>query len=278
MSIEVARNGDRLFLRHGPTDIVAICDRQNRDTAFQNAIKVMDGVIDLLVQELSLLRCFDGPCPEGPVATCMWDAAQPWTDVPVTPMAAVAGAVADHVLAAMIAAGARRAAVNNGGDIAVHLAPGQSLTLAIAGLDGSLPGRIRLTGGDGVGGVATSGRRGRSLTRGIADSVTVLAATAAMADVAATLIANAVDLPGNPGISRLPAFNLQPDSDLKDLEVVIDVAALTADDVSLALSNGRRTAEDALRRGLILGAALRLGDQMICVGQTEHLLKDAAHA
>ena len=65
-------------------------------------------------------------------------------------------------------------------------------------------------------GVATSGWRGRSFSLGIADAVTVLAATAAAADAAATIIANAVDLPGHPAIARRPASELEDDSDLGD--------------------------------------------------------------
>ena len=63
-------------------------------------------------------------------------------------------------------------------------------------------------------GIATSGRHGRSFSLGIADAVTVLARTASQADAAATVIANAVDLPGHPAIVRCPAQDLQPDSDL----------------------------------------------------------------
>ena len=278
MSVEIARRGERLHLRHGPTDLVILCDAPAREAAFASAINAMDGLLAALVEDLPRLRAFDGPPPSGPVARAMWRAVEGWRPTPVTPMAAVAGAIADHVLAAMIAAGAARAAVNNGGDIALHLAPGQSMTLAIAGLDGAVPGRIRLTGADGIGGVATSGRGGRSLTRGIADSVTVLARTAAEADAAATLIANAVDLPDHPAITRAPARVVDPDSDLGDLTVVTHVGPLTSADRRAALDRGRAEAARALSLGLIRGAALRLGDEMTLVGQTERLIESPAHA
>ena len=58
--------------------------------------------------------------------------------------------------------------------------------------------------------------------------VTVLADTAACADVAATLIANAVDLPGHGAITRAPARTLFPDSDLGAIPVTTDVGALSA--------------------------------------------------
>ena len=135
----------------------------------------------------------------------------------ITPMAAVAGAVADEILAAMLSsAQLSRAYVNNGGDIAMHLAPGEKFVVGLVeGPDHpSLFGTATLHACDPVRGIATSGWRGRSFSLGIADAVTVLADRAAAADAAATIIANAVDLPGHPAIIRVPARELAPDSDL----------------------------------------------------------------
>ena len=102
----------------------------------------------------------------------------------------------------------------------------------------AINGRVRLDAASGVGGIATSGARGRSFSLGIADSVTVLARDAATADVAATLIANAVNI-DSPAIRRRPARELDPDSDLRDLPVTVSVGALdAADDIEAAL--GRR--------------------------------------
>ena len=75
-------------------------------------------------------------------------------------------------------------------------------------------------------GVATSGWRGRSFSLGIADAVTVFAGTAAVADAAATLIANAVDLPGHPAFARAPARRCDPQSDLGERLVTVDVGPL----------------------------------------------------
>ena len=88
----------------------------------------------------------------------------------VTPMAAVAGSVADETLAALIC-GRRleKAYVNNGGDIALHLSDGQSMTVAIAGTGHGLADRILVNASDRVRGIATSGWRGRSHSLGIAD-------------------------------------------------------------------------------------------------------------
>jgi ApbE superfamily uncharacterized protein (UPF0280 family) len=178
-------------------------------------------------------------------------------------MAAVAGSVADELMAFMLGAGElERAYVNDGGDIAVHCAPCMALDVGVAGRfdRGPMPGmngRVRIRHGDGVGGIATSGARGRSFSLGIADSVTVLAADAATADAAATLVANAVDI-DHPGIIRRPACALDPDSDLGDRPVTVSVGELPRDAVLAALEAGRRRAADYLARGLIVDAALML--------------------
>jgi ApbE superfamily uncharacterized protein (UPF0280 family) len=176
-------------------------------------------------------------------------------------MAAVAGAVADEVLGCLRAPGVRRACVNNGGDIALHLAPGApAWTLGVA-LDAGgarrmprLPAMLRVSADAPWRGVATSGWRGRSLSLGIADSVTVLAADGARADAAATLIANAVDVDA-PGIVRAPASSLRDDSDLGALPATVDVPTLPDDAVRRALDAGEAEARRCVGRGLV-GAVL----------------------
>jgi ApbE superfamily uncharacterized protein (UPF0280 family) len=164
-----------------------------------------------------------------------------------------------------------RGFANNGGDIAIHLAPGETLEIGVAGdlSHGDIPamnGRITLRAGDGVGGIATSGRGGRSFSLGIADSVTVLAASSAEADAAATLIANAVNV-DSPAVRRSPAAELDPDSDLGDRLVTVDVGPLGAGEVRAALDSGRRRAEDYRRAGLIAAAALMLKGETLTVGE-----------
>jgi ApbE superfamily uncharacterized protein (UPF0280 family) len=197
-------------------------------------------------------------------------------------MAAVAGAVAEEILHAMLAAAPlSRAHVNNGGDIALHLAPGTSYRLAIARPDGVALGTVQVAAGQGVGGIATSGRGGRSFSLGIADAVTVLAATAPQADVAATLIANAVDLPGHPAITRTPADRLQPDSDLGPRLVTTGLGPLTSVETARALDRGLAAATALREAGHIQAAALFLNGQSCTLGPaglTCPALKEPAHA
>lgn len=258
-------DGKRLHLQHGPIDLIIGADG-DRETAFAAAKHRFANTLDDLMLDYAMLRAPMGPAtpvPQGPVARRMYRAVQPFhADGFVTCMAAVAGSVADDVLAAMCAqAQLDRAYVNNGGDIALHLTAGTEFTMAMAAHDGRDLGRITIGHNDPIRGIATSGRHGRSLSLGIADSVTVLAQSAAQADVAATLIANRVDLPGHSAILRQPACDVTDNSDLGQMPVVTSCAALSASDVAQALDTGLRFANDCIRRDLTGAAALFLQDQ-----------------
>lgn len=256
----------RLHLQDGPIDLIieAFGTADDVVQAYGAAERRFVTILDELCAELPLLRTEVGTAmrPKGAVAGRMFDAVLPHAMRGfITPMAAVAGAVAEEVLGAMTAATAlSRAYVNNGGDIALHLALGE--VFAIGMIDRpdrpSLFGKAEIAAADGVKGVATSGRHGRSFSLGIADAVTVLAASAAAADAAATMIANAVDLPGHPGITRQPANHFDPQSDLGKKLVTVAVAPLTEIESARALSAGLDVAENLRKAGLIVAAALHL--------------------
>ncbi len=209
MSAVAARLGDgRLHLQHGPIDLIveAFGAADEVERAYAQAVDRFGDILPTLVGELAVLRRPMGeayPLLQGPVARRMAEAVWPHRAVFITPMAAVAGAVADEMLQAMVRGRTLdKAYVNDGGDIALHLAPGHSLRAGIFAQ--ALDGVALLTHERPVRGIATSGRGGRSFSLGIADSATVLAATAAAADAAATMIANAVNA-DHPAIERRPA-------------------------------------------------------------------------
>lgn len=260
-------DGQRLHLQHGPIDLIIGADGA-RVQAFEAARARFATILDELMCELPALRTpltVQTARPRGKVARRMHAAVMPFCGGEfVTPMASVAGAVADELLGAMCQAGdLRRAYVNNGGDIALYLAPGEMFRTAMQAHDGRTLGHITLTAADRVCGIATSGRHGRSLSRGIADSVTVLARTAAGADVAATLIANAVDLPDHPGIIRRPAHQVVDDSDLGARAVVVGCPRLAPGLCDRALEAGKGRARDLQSQELVSGCALFLqGRQM----------------
>lgn len=277
------RLDDRLHLRHGPIDLIIGADGA-REAAFAAAWGRFQTLLTELVAELPLLRQEVGAPAQGPTASRMVAACMAHRPTFVTPMAAVAGAVAEEVLAAMTEVPLTqvpltRAYVNNGGDIAFHLTPGTRFCMAIAAPDGRPLGRVDVTHKEPARGIATSGMGGRSLSFGIADAVTVLAPTAVMADVAATLIANAVDLPGHPAIHRAPANSLHPDSDLGPRLVTTGHGPLTPAQAARALDRGAATAATLIAQGLALSAALFLDGQHRLAGQTHPLtIRSPAHA
>jgi len=260
-------NSRRLHMHDGPIDLIveAFGDALEIRAAYRAAARRFVDVLDELCSELPLLRAQaqkGGRQPEGAIARRMAAAVAPYAELTfITPMAAVAGAVAEEILKVMTTAAAlSKAYVNDGGDIAFHLSAGEKFVVGMAERpdDLSLFGAMTLDSFQPIRGIATSGWRGRSFSLGIADAVTVLADCASFADAAATIIANAVDLPEHPGVVRVPAVSLAPESDLGERLVTRGVGELSKDEVDAALDAGVAVAELLAREGLIYSAALRL--------------------
>jgi uncharacterized protein len=283
--IRFLADGRRLHLQDGPIDLIVEASGREAEVraAYDAAARRFAGLLDELCAELPVLRQEADPARcvlQGVVARRMHTAVAPFASEHfITPMAAVAGAVAEEILGAMTgAAQLDRAYVNNGGDIALHLADGERFTVGLLDRPDAqgLMRTITVDADDPVRGVATSGRHGRSFSLGIADAVTVLARTASKADAAATIIANAVDLPGHPAVVRAPAHDLQPDSDLGARLVTRDVGELSDSEISDALDAGAACARELLSGGSIEGAALRLLGETIVVGTRMRLPRSQA--
>jgi len=266
-AVRAAIGPGRWHFQHGPIDLVieAAGRADALAASLEHAWARFAGVLVELVGELPRLRApiGAGHCElEGPIARRMWAACAPFCAAFVTPMAAVAGAVAQEIAASFARDGVQRACVNNGGDIALHLADDACARIAVC--TDPTPGRawvpdarLVVDAASPVRGVATSGWRGRSLSMGIADAVTVLAPTAAQADAAATMIANAVDC-DDPAIVRRPASSVRQDTDLGVRLVTVAVGQMSARSVERALDRGEAFARETLGRGLAVSALLSL--------------------
>lgn len=266
-SARLLPDGKRLLLQQGPIDLVveATGPAAAVEAAYRAAMRRFDGLLAELCGELALLRSpvrANSPVPEGPVARRMHQAVAPFAGrIFITPMAAVAGSVAQEILDVMVeAAPLARAYVNNGGDIALHLADGEAFRIGLVERPDrpNLFATASIAASDPVRGIATSGYLGRSFSLGIAEAVTVLAPSAAMADAAATVIANAIDLPGHAAIERLPAEAIQVDSDLGARLVTRKVGPLTETEIETALAAGLAEAQHLRGAGLIVAAAMHL--------------------
>ncbi|CAG4922340.1 UPF0280 family protein [Paraburkholderia gardini] len=275
----------RWHWQHGPIDLIVAADGDEATLHFAHEAgwQRFSTVLAELVSELAVLRAplapdaveSDNPCA-GSVARRMWQACHAHRARYITPMAAVAGSVADELIESFRQPGISRGFINNGGDIALHLTEGVTWRVGVfsdlAVFDGtpldareSFDANLTLDATQPVRGIATSGWRGRSFSLGIADSVTVLARTAADADAAATMIANAVNL-DHAGIMRRPASSLKDDSDLGDMLVTAGVPPLPQPLIDFALASGAREAARLRECGLIVSAALFLQRRARVVG------------
>ncbi len=262
----IKEKDNRLFLQHGPTNIVIEALGIDKNLAYLNAKNYFETLLEELVLDLTLLkkevvlnRKFNNK-----ISQSMQDATERFIPSFITPMAAVAGSIADNILKVLIDdTHLEKAYVNNGGDISFYLNENQTMKGSLA----AVPNMItEIKHKNSSRGIATSGWRGKSFSRGIADSVTVLANNAAIADAAATMIGNAVDIYNHPNIKKKPANNIYEDSDLNNLLVTVEVGKLTKIEIKKALKNGYQTAIEYVQKDLINTALIQLSD-CFCIVQ-----------
>lgn len=175
-------------------------------------------------------------------------------DKGLTPMAAVAGTIADAVADFLFNRGMTKVVVDNGGDVAVRLQEGASVTVGIRPEIGKqgISNVIVLDSRSPSWGVTTSGLGGRSLTSGIASASTVIAETASMADAASTAIANASFVKDEQVIQR-PAEEIDPETDIAGLPVTVKVGPLSEETKAMAVSKAMERAEQLIEKDIILG-------------------------
>ncbi len=176
-------------------------------------------------------------------------------------LAAVAGAFAEYAMEYGASIGCDRVVANNGGDIAIHNSGTDPIRVGIALPGGGMAGMDIIPGG-GIAGICTSGRGGRSFTKGIATSVTVLAATASLADAAATAVANATNI-DSPAILRALAEEIDSGTDIAGQVVTLRVGSLSHEEKALAALNGAREANLLLGECLIAGALIRVDEVVL---------------
>lgn len=259
---------NRLFLNHGPIDIVLEAFGKDKPLAYEKAKKYFSTLLNELVLDMDLLKKEVVPHRNfnNKISQSMQNATEKFYPEFITPMAAVAGSVADNILNVLVKdTKLEKAYVNNGGDVSFYLTENQTVKSSLA----SIPNIIaEIDYKDKSRGIATSGWRGRSFSLGIADSVTVLADNAAMADAAATMIANSVNIKNHPLIIKKPAEEIYEDSDLKNLMVTVEVGDLKQSEIEDALRNGNEVGKKYLENGLINSALIELHN-CFCIVQKE---------
>jgi hypothetical protein len=197
------------------------------------------------------------------VARKMVDAVKAIDEAELTPMAAVAGAVADELKEYLRGEGLEFISVNNGGDIALYNARGRPITIGIGDIrkGGAAPYVLKAARLVDFG-VATSGFGGRSFSLGIADMVSVVAGSAPLADAAATYLGNRTTV-DDPAVKRRKAGDIDPSTDIPDELVTVSVGELGSESAAEALARGKAAADLLKREGRITDALLFLRGHMV---------------
>jgi len=256
----------KVLVDHGPVTMTIEAAAVNGPltlAAAAGAARVLELLVDL-VAALPVAKLPIGGVDKAaeasgsPVLSRMIAAVRRLDEADFTPMAAVAGAFSELVAEAVLQAGAQRVVVNNGGDIAFRVPAGENgfqvgIISDIA--TGNVTHKIVVPATGRAGGIATSGLGGRSLTKGVASAVTVLAESASLADAAATAVANAA-VCDHPAVERCLAEELDFFTDIRGHTVTRCVGALDERACREALDRARQRAAELLARGMITGAVV----------------------
>ncbi len=177
------------------SDLFILCDR-NLDELAMEALGQVRAEIESYIAGCESFKTALEPLPldrEAPsIVRLMATAAQAWN---VGPMAAVAGTVAEFV-GRRLAEECETVIVENGGDI-FAVAPRPVKLVLYAGDESPFGDKLafEVDAREGVGVCTSSGKVGPSLSFGVADAVVAISTETALADAAATAIANTIQGP-----------------------------------------------------------------------------------
>lgn len=252
--------GGAVLVECGPMRLVIdarigkVAQPQQSVQAAEQAVRFLEGVAQA---RPFLGRDFRALIPRvtDPLALKMVASVQAVGDADLTPMAAVAGTMADAVADFLLNRGMTRVLVENGGDVSIRSCDGGPVTVGIRPrVDSPAISHALVLGPERTAwGVATSGFGGRSLTRGVLDAASVVAADASLADAAATAVANAGCI-ADDSVVRKPAEALDPHTDIAGLDVTFLVGRLAEESKQRAVDLSMRRAEQLIANRIIFGA------------------------
>lgn len=265
----------RIYFEYGPVAMLIWAEHQGRgltDLGIES-LAVVESSLREIADSRPLLRLFQQFIDRDKLTGLprrMFEAVAAVGEQTLTPMAAVAGTMADAVADWLWLNGASRVVVNNGGDIALRLAPEETVEVGLVSqlASGRVDYTVSISGASGIGGMATSGLGGRSFTRGIAQGVSALARRCDLADALATHLVNSSRLDSEKVVTTL-AGQLDPDSDIKDLSVVLAVDRLSDEEVRQALGQIKREAEKQRAAGNLMALSARVQDEFYLMDMAE---------
>ena len=222
--------------------------------------------LEQVAQHQEILKQQHGLMPKGlaPIPRTMVESGMATLEKDLTPMAAVAGSIADAVADWLFNRGMSRVIVNNGGDIAIRLAENETANVGVRTKVESpaISYMVKLSSRFPSWGVNTSGLGGRSLTRGIASAVTAFAWTSSLADAAATSIANAC-FARDDAIVQVLAQEVDPHTDIRGLPVTVKIGKLKKSCISQAMDKALNKAEQYVEMGIIQGALIAVENELL---------------
>jgi ApbE superfamily uncharacterized protein (UPF0280 family) len=258
-----------MFLEIGPASIVIQGEKDGKpyDLEKEKLVQKVDSILGEIREFLPVLKQkaykIKNTKHMPDVPRKMVEAVKVIDEASLTPMAAVAGSVSDALKEFLKSEGLDLVSVNNGGDISIFNKKGRGLRIDIGDIHTgeSLPYVLNIERLIDYG-LATSGFGGRSFTLGLADIVTVVAATGAIADAAATFICNCTNTESEQVVRR-KASEIDPLTDIPDDNVTIIIGELNEEDISNALEIGLNKAANIKKQKHIYDAIIKLRGHMV---------------
>lgn len=230
----------RILVEYGPiTMVITIEDaKESLEQTRKRIAKTVYYILEELAEDMQSLKSY--PVGEvylgkSQIAKNMWKSVKMTGHRWLTPMAAVAGSVADKVADVIEATGAEKIIVNNGGDISIRIKKDHQVKIGVRNSLGAKAEieAYNITYQSPIRGIATSGFGGRSYTQGVADSLTVFAGSASVADAFATYLANMTHI-SSKHVKEQLVGTFDPESDIADQRVVTEIGDLDKEEIERA--------------------------------------------
>ena len=258
---------DKLFIENGPTNIIAEAFSSEKMEIYDLICEYSSKFLKDLSLEIETLK---KPTSQknifvSEIANKMFESTQLFLPNFITPMASVAGSISELLLLKVLEKfDVNKIYINNGGDISLYINKNEKFNFSIGGETSFV---VEYADTNSFGGIATSGWKGRSFSMGIADSVTVIAEKASVADAAATIIGNYIDLKNSNKVKKIVANNLYEETDLNDKLITESVENLTENEIRRAMSKGRNISEHYISKNLIKSVIINLQNKILILGQ-----------
>jgi len=257
---------DKLFIENGPTNIIAEAFSSEKIEIYNLICEYSSKFLKDLSLEIRTLKKPTSHKNEfvSEIANTMFNSTKLFLPNFITPMASVAGSISELLLLKVLEEfEVKKMYINNGGDISLYITKDEKFNFSVGGETSFV---VEYADTDGLGGIATSGWKGRSFSMGIADSVTVIAEKASIADAAATIICNHIDLKNSKKIKKTIANNLYEDTDLNNKLITVSVENLTETEIRQAISMGKIISEYYISKKFIKAVIINLQDNILILG------------